>query len=97
MAVLNNQGGGIFRFVASTAELEEREEFFCQPVNLPLRELARAFGFEYLRAKSDRELATAWHLFADSTEPAILEVVTDGVLSAEVLKQYFQRPRICKS
>ena len=56
MAVLNNQGGGIFRFIESTSELPEREELFCADVRLPLPHLAKAFGFNYYEANAEKAL-----------------------------------------
>jgi 2-succinyl-5-enolpyruvyl-6-hydroxy-3-cyclohexene-1-carboxylate synthase len=44
MAVLNNSGGGIFRFIKTTSHLDELEECFAAKVNLPLRQLAEAYG-----------------------------------------------------
>lgn len=91
MAVLNNQGGGIFRFIESTSSLPEREQLFCADVRLPLRDLAKAFGFNYFEAESEGQLCAVWEQFVQPQEaPAMLNVVTDGQLSADVLKNYFK-------
>lgn len=92
MAVLNNSGGGIFRFIDATSRLPELEERFCCKVNLPLRQLADAYGFAYYSASSIEELEHEWPLFAgESEQPAILDIITPGEASAEILKSYFLR------
>lgn len=90
MAVLNNGGGGIFRFIDSTAALDELDECFVTDVRLPLKELASGFGFRYLSADSADTLDKALPLFmGHSDHPVILDISTDGAVSARVLRQYF--------
>ncbi|MDE7377323.1 MAG: 2-succinyl-5-enolpyruvyl-6-hydroxy-3-cyclohexene-1-carboxylic-acid synthase, partial [Muribaculaceae bacterium] len=92
MAVLNNGGGGIFRFIDATSKLDELEERFCCRVNLPLRQLADAYGFAYFRAESAAEFEQVWPQFiVESERPAILDIITPPQESAEVLKSYFSR------
>lgn len=90
MVVLNNSGGGIFRFIATTSALEERERCFAADVRLPLRQLADGFGFAYYRAASAADFDCVFPAFRDDdSRPAILELVTPPELSAEVLKNFF--------
>lgn len=92
MVVLNNHGGGIFRFVGQTARLEECEEFFCADVRLPLRDLAYAYKFAYFKAKSMEELQERWQNFiAERTAPAIFNIITPPQDSADILRLYFKR------
>ena len=92
MAVLNNAGGGIFRFVKSTSALPELDRYFAADVRLPLRELAHAYGFAYHEASDPDGLDKAFADFAAETErPAILNIITPGELSAEILTNYFKR------
>ena len=94
--VIDNAGGGIFRFIPTTSALEEREEYFCAPPKLPLAALAPAYGFSYHEATDIATLESALSaLFplskADTAVkcgPAILRIVTDGEASAEILKSY---------
>ncbi|MEZ3520322.1 MAG: 2-succinyl-5-enolpyruvyl-6-hydroxy-3-cyclohexene-1-carboxylic-acid synthase [Muribaculaceae bacterium] len=90
MVVLNNGGGGIFRFIKSTSALPELDEFFAADVRLPLRQLASAFGFAFYEAGNEAELRMAWPLFAAQDErPAILNLITPPSESADILKNYF--------
>lgn len=47
IVVLDNRGGDIFRAVGTTRSLPEREDYFSLPPVLPLKDLARAYGFDY--------------------------------------------------
>lgn len=89
--VMCNGGGGIFRFIDSTSKIPELEEYFAVGVKLPLRELAKGYGFEYFEADSTENLKKALHDFtACSKYAAILAVKTPAEESAKVLRQYFQ-------
>lgn len=91
IAVLNNGGGGIFRFISSTSSLPELEKYFVGDVRLPLRELAAGYGFRYFEAHSEEELMLLWPEFsAIGPAPAILNILTPGDTSSTILKKYFQ-------
>ncbi|MDE6853836.1 MAG: hypothetical protein K2J38_02150, partial [Muribaculaceae bacterium] len=53
MVVLDNCGGDIFRAVATTRELPERETLFATPPQLPLKALAEAYGCRYFDGDTD--------------------------------------------
>lgn len=90
--VMCNGGGGIFRFIDSTSGIPEREEYFAVGVNLPLKELAKGYGFEYFEADSAETLGHELEKFMICHHaPAILAVKTPPELSAKVLRQYFQQ------
>lgn len=76
IAVINNGGGGIFRKVESTRNLPELEERFVCRTNLPLEELARAYGLEYFRATSEEELREVLPRFRqERLRPCLLEII----------------------
>lgn len=91
MVVLNNGGGGIFHFVKTTRSLPERDDYFTGNVRLPLREIAGAYGFRYMRADSFDSLAEGVRELCRPEQaegaPLILEVVTDGSADAAVFSQ----------
>jgi len=89
--VLNNGGGGIFRFIRTTGQLEELEHNFVADVRLPLAQVAPAYGFLYYSATDETELNKALpEFFGIDSAPSILEIVTDGATSAKRLKQFFE-------
>lgn len=90
MIVINNSGGGIFRFIKSTSDLPELEEYFALKPKLPLPELAKGYGFNFYEASGVDELEQILSLFInDNSKPAILRVNTPSKKSTEILRNYF--------
>lgn len=87
IVVINNAGGGIFRFIDTTRNLPMRERYFCSDPQLPLRALAEAYGWRYLQAGSDEELADALPVLYTSPR-VLLEVTVDPQTSADTLRDY---------
>lgn len=91
VAVLNNGGGGIFRFIASTSSLDCLEECFVAEPNLPLSKLADAYGFAYYEVSSESDFKKIFNSFlGESARPAMLNIKTSGQLSGEILKDFFK-------
>lgn len=88
--VLNNGGGGIFRFISTTRSLDELEKCFVGDIRLPLKQLAAAYGFKHLVATDESSLEKSMKKLASAnSQPIILEILTDGAVSATRLQQYF--------
>lgn len=91
MIVMLNGGGGIFRFVESTRNLDTLEDFFCVGGNMPLRELAAGYGFSYYEANDETQLRNVFRSFvSDDSKPAILAITTHPKDSACVLRGFFE-------
>lgn len=91
IVVLNNGGGGIFRFIRTTRNLDELKRDFVADVRLPLAKLSEAFGFNYYSAADETEFdKIITDFFEDNSRPSILEIVTDGELSALNLRKFFE-------
>lgn len=87
--VVNNGGGGIFRFIPgpSTSHLLN---FFETPHNLKAKQLCEMHQIQYTTAKDTNELED--HLkdfFRESKQPKLLEIFTPKIKNALILKQYF--------
>lgn len=90
MIVIDNGGGGIFRFIKSTSHLPELEEYFAAKTNLPVKCIAQGYGFEYFEASNEHQLKkTIKEFISTDNKPAILCVKTPTIESAEILKNYF--------
>lgn len=89
--VMDNGGGGIFRFIASTASIPGRDKLCVAPKPFPIRALAEAWGYKVWSADSPdslRRALTAFH--AHDATPAMLIVTTHGQTDADTLRAYFQ-------
>ncbi len=90
--LINNGGGGIFRYISGAMAEEEMEDFFearQKPVAIEL--LAKSFGLRYFECENETELLeTMPAFFAENSCPSLLEVHTPRRNNAMVLKDYFQ-------
>ncbi|MDE6342203.1 MAG: 2-succinyl-5-enolpyruvyl-6-hydroxy-3-cyclohexene-1-carboxylic-acid synthase [Muribaculaceae bacterium] len=90
--VIDNSGGGIFRFIKSTSSIspEILDTYFCAPSDYSVSDIAEAYGYDTFEANdlSSLEEGVKW-LDAPSDLPGILVVHTPPEVSAEVLKGYF--------
>ena len=92
IAVLNNSGGGIFRFIKATRDMPELEHYLAADVRLPLKELADGFGFDYYEAHDKSSLEKMLPaFFSPGCRPAILNMITPAETSAQIIKDYFYR------
>lgn len=91
--VINNGGGGIFRYIAGDmSEREMRQHFEAQQQEPSCELLARSFGLDYSLCKNEEDLALKLPLFLAKNEKAsILEIKTPNEQNAVVLKAYFER------
>ena len=92
MIVICNGGGGIFRFIDSTSQLDELDEYFATKPSLPLEELSHGYGFNFYSATCESELKEVFQTFWDNDNaPSILAIYTPATESAQILKKYFKR------
>jgi len=88
--VINNGGGGIFRFIPGPDTSPQLEKFFEAKHNYTTEKTAVAFGVQYIKATSVNELLYAFpEFFNDSEKPVLLEIFTPGNTNAEWLRKYF--------
>ena len=88
--VVDNGGGGIFRFIDSTSSLPELEKYFVVKRNLDVEKVAASFGIKTYRADNADSLFEQLSNMMVEDGPAVLVVKTDGKRSAEILKNYFK-------
>ncbi len=93
--VLNNGGGNIFRLIGGPRQSPALNEHFVAQHNLKAEGLANAFGINYLKAENEDELLKALNtIFAPGfSGPVILEILTDGEISASVFQECYSRFR----
>lgn len=88
--VINNKGGGIFRFISPTRYTDCREEYFCADPEVPIEGLAKAYGWSYSRVESMQELEESFNSMLASKDKMILEIRTDEEYSASILRKYMR-------
>jgi 2-succinyl-5-enolpyruvyl-6-hydroxy-3-cyclohexene-1-carboxylate synthase len=89
--LINNSGGGIFRFIAGPSETEELEEFFEAKQTMNAQGIAKTFGLNYIACNNETTFKEALkNFFEPSEKPMILEVFTPNVENGIVLKGYFK-------
>lgn len=92
MIVMDNSGGGIFRFIKSTSRIPKStlERYFCVEGLPEIVDIAEAYSIETMTAENmeDLRLGIEW-LSQDSDFPRLLVVSTPSDESAERLREYF--------
>ncbi|MDE6396302.1 MAG: hypothetical protein K2K84_03430, partial [Muribaculaceae bacterium] len=90
IVILNNGGGDIFRVIASTRQLEERERYFaCASSDPSFKGIAEATGFEYISAENENELKSALvKLNTSRPKPLMLEIKTSKCDNSSILRRF---------
>lgn len=91
IAVLNNNGGDIFRFIPSTRDMPVREEFLCAAPGINLNQAADSFGIRYFHAASETELIKVIPQWLAHKGCAILDIETPTERNANTLIAYMNR------
>lgn len=92
--VIDNSGGGIFRFIKSTSSIDRPtlEQYFCVQ-NLPaVAPIAESYGMETIEVADMDHLkdGVAW-LSEESDLPRLLVVKTPPEDSSDILRSYFSK------
>ena len=95
--VINNQGGGIFRFIPGPDTTPNLEEFFEAKHQWDSKYICKAFGVEYLKAENIVQVKDALPKFLKSENgPALLEIFTPSDKNGIILREYFKFIRVGK-
>jgi len=87
--VINNGGGGIFRFIPGPKE-SNALDYFETPHNLTAEHLCKMYHFNYNTANNEVELNTQLSCFyKESKLPKLLEIFTPREENDQILKAYF--------
>lgn len=92
MIVIDNSGGGIFRFIKSTSSLPShvRERYLCVSNCPDISAIAMAYGIDVVETSDMDELQEAVKSFELPSDcPRLMLVHTPPYESAEILKSFF--------
>ena len=94
IVVLENSGGGIFRFIKSTSGIPEEklERYFCVNDLPQIADIAEAYGIDTMTVTDMDQLRSGMQWLAERSDfPRLLVVSTPPKESAEVLTRYFNK------
>ena len=87
--IINNGGGGIFRFIPGPKE-SNALDYFETPHNLTAEHLCKMHNFEYFIVNNEAELDEQLsNFYEESKLPKILEIFTPREENDQILKAYF--------
>jgi len=87
--VINNGGGGIFRFIPGPKD-SNALDYFETPHHLTAEHLCKMYNFEYSIASNGSELSEQlFNFYEDSGFPKLLEIFTPREENDKILKAYF--------
>jgi 2-succinyl-5-enolpyruvyl-6-hydroxy-3-cyclohexene-1-carboxylate synthase len=87
--MINNGGGGIFRFIEGP-DSTDHLDLFEAPHNLTARHVAELHGIPYHEARDATSLTEKIRTVSSSPGPVILEVFTPREKNGEILREYFR-------
>ncbi len=87
--VVNNGGGGIFRFIQGPNEIPQYERFMETHHQISGEHLAKAYGLKYFVSEQQSDWQDQWDAFQAAEGAAILEVITPRLENAPILREYF--------
>ena len=90
IVLLNNQGGGIFRYIDGPNKLPELEEFFETTHERTAKKVCEEYEIKYLHAGDKKELEKSLEDFHDSKNSILLEVFTDRYKNEEQFNKFKQ-------
>lgn len=90
--LINNNGGNIFKIIPGPSQLEELETYFETKNQYEASHLASLHNLDYFCATSFEELEEKLaQFYQENQQAALLEIKTDGNISADALKKYFNQ------
>lgn len=95
--VINNSGGGIFRFIPGPDTTPNLEEFFEAKHQWDARHIAMTYGLEYRRADTLKQLESElpdFFMTDHDRGPSVIEIFTPAEKNAEILRAYFKHIRL---
>ena len=91
--LINNGGGNIFRFIKGPDTTEQLDQYFETHHEQSAKYIAKTYNLNYFVAENEKELKEVLADFykkQNNNHPAILEVNTPRLESAEVWREYYK-------
>jgi len=88
--VINNQGGGIFRFIPGPDTTPNLEKFFEAKHNWKTKHICKAFGVNYHSCEDEMELEISISKLLSDELTSVLEIFTPSEENGNTLRDYFK-------
>lgn len=88
--LINNEGGGIFRFIDGPSRMAASDEHFVASHQTKAEGLVKGFGLDYASANNLNELNSQLNQLITSETASVLEVFTPAQDNAIALREYFK-------
>lgn len=89
--LINNNGGGIFRFLPISEHKEVFEKYFLTPTHLSFKEIVQAFGIDYKELKSHQDILTHIKVSNIRKKAVVFEIKTNSEFSLSIRKKYWKK------
>jgi 2-succinyl-5-enolpyruvyl-6-hydroxy-3-cyclohexene-1-carboxylate synthase len=89
IVIVNNGGGGIFRFIPGPEEVPDYERLMESHHERNAAHVASAFGLPYFSVENESAWKTNWTAFLEQKGAAIMELKTPRLKNAQILRAYF--------
>lgn len=91
--LVNNHGGGIFRYIEGPSKTPQLEKYFEARHDTSAEHICKAFNVDYFKTSGkeelERELQTFFHIH-DNQRPMLLEIFTPPELNDKELREFFK-------
>ncbi len=89
--LINNGGGGIFKFIPGPAETKQVDEFFEARHSFSAQSLVENYNASYFSCSKEQELQQSLkNFFAYDKKTAVLEIFTREQDNGQILRSYFK-------
>ena len=90
--IINNSGGGIFKFIPGPDTTPNLEDFFVAKHNWKAEYICKAFNVGYKKAHNLNEVEKLFPNFLNqkNKSPEVLEIFTPANRNSEILREYFE-------
>ncbi|MDA3853152.1 MAG: 2-succinyl-5-enolpyruvyl-6-hydroxy-3-cyclohexene-1-carboxylic-acid synthase [Bacteroidales bacterium] len=89
IVLINNGGGGIFRFIDGPSRMKASTEHFVAQHQTQAEGIVTSYGIDYSAAFNQKEFELGFQNLLEKDKAAVLEVNTPAEKNAEVLRGYF--------
>ncbi|MCK7528597.1 MAG: hypothetical protein MZV64_69110 [Ignavibacteriales bacterium] len=88
--LINNNGGGIFRFLPIAEHTDVFEKYFLTPTHLSFKAIVEAFGIDYKELKTHQDILTYIKVSNVRKKAVVFEIKTNSDYSLSVRRKYWK-------